>query len=327
MKYCFTILFTILFYSIGYTQELAPYHYYNTIDQAEMASLNNKHLLADSLFQLAFSDKQTGFAQDYIAAAYNAIKLADKQKVVHYLETGFKNGLVIKELKEHEKKLYQYVKQQSMLKRLKQHYRSIRKAYLLSLNQTLRTEIESMVKEDQHYRKGRYEKKPWKEQQAILKKVDEKNFQKLLEICKKHGFPDRYLVGDEDKVGWVDVPTLLRHMDSTRLKELEPYVMKSIANKGFHPYHYVSALDYAVMFKTSFDDLDENGNRVLIIQQQYGTMLGRENGEKIILPVKTLANINETRSKFGLESIEHYAAKKGCNLPREGVYKRTFPKN
>jgi hypothetical protein len=323
LKYYFTFFFCSLLL-LGYSQEENPYRYYELIDEAEMASTRADYHISDSLFQDAFSEQQNGFAEDYIEAAKNAIKLSDNQKVVFYLKEGFKNGLVFKQVQEYEKDLYQYLKDHSILKQLKKFYRPARKKYLESLNQTLRDEIEKMVKEDQKYRKWWYERKSWKDQQVLLKRVDDKNFNKMLEICEQYGFPDRFLVGDEDKVGWIDVPLLLRHMDSTQLKAIEPFVMKSITNKGFDPYHYVSALDYSVMFKTSYDDVNEKGDRVLVIQQQYGTMLGSENGERIILPVKELENINEARKRFGLESIENYATKEGCEIPREGFFKRTF---
>ncbi len=325
-----TYFFTLFFFSLlamGYSQEENPYRYYELIDSAEMASLQNEFQASDSLFQLAFSEQQNGFAEDYIEAAKNAMKLSDNQKVVFYLKEGFKNGLVFKQVQEYEKDLYHYLKDHSILKQLKKFYRPTRRTYLQSLNLPLREEIERMVKEDQKYRKWRYERKTWKDQQVLLKRVDDQNFKKMLAICERYGFPDRFLVGDEDKVSWVDVPVLLRHMDSTQLKAIEPFVMKSIMNKGFDPYHYVSALDYSIMFKTSFDDVDENGDRVLVIQQRYGTMLGRENGKRVILPVKELENINETRKRFGLESIENYAAKEDCEIPREGFFTRTFHKD
>ncbi|MEZ5039515.1 MAG: hypothetical protein R2828_06475 [Saprospiraceae bacterium] len=320
-----TLLLSGCFFTLGFNQETDFFLYHALINKAEIANVKMNFQQADTLYQAAFLQFGRGFANDFLKAAENATALNDPQKAIAYLETGFKNGLSFGKTKGTPSLVF--LKASGLIGALKKRYQPLRKAYLAKLNGELRAQIAAMVKADQKYRSGRFNKLPWKDQQALLRKADDENFATFISICQNDGFPGVDLVGEDDEISLVDVPTLLRHMDSTKLETIRPYVLKAIREGHFRPFDYVTALDYTSMFKTTIDSRDENGNAVLIIQQKYGTMLGRENDKDMIYPVEDLKNINALRRQFGLESIEDYAFKIQCSVPEEGIYKRVFPRS
>jgi hypothetical protein len=324
MRLIITIIVSF-FYHISFSQDIDFTKYYSDINNAEIAVFNKAYASADSVYRAIFKEFENGYAQDFLNAAKNSRNLDNIENTIYFLIQGFKNGLQYELVKKDD--IYHYLKKNNKTGQIKKIYKEIRKKYIAELDVDLRDAIAEMVKEDQKYRKWWYNRKPWPVQQQILKKVDAENFDKILAICKEFGFPGRNLVGDDgNEKSLVDVPTLLRHMDSTKLNILKPYVLDCILKGKFQPYYYVSALDYVSMIKTTIEDLDENGNHILIIQQEYGTMLGMEDGINIILPVRKLEGINNKRAEFCIEPIEDYALKNGCDIPREGFYKRTFKK-
>lgn len=306
-------------------QESNFFEYYSLINQAEIANVKNHFIKSDSLYSIAFElVNNRGYAQDYFMAAKNAIQ--NKSDYLKYIEQGFANGLLYKIIKKDT--IYNHLKHKRNIKNIKRKYKQIRSEYLLTLNSTLRGEVARMVKKDQKYRKGIYEIMSWKKQKALLHRVDSQNYDKILQICKKYGFPGRNLIGDDgNEISFVDVPLLLRHMDSIQLMSLKPYILASIKKGYFHPGHYAFAYDYVTMFRTTVDDLDDEGNHILIIQQKLGIVTRFENGEHFIFPVESIKKANKLRTEIGLESLEDYALKIKCKMPKEGFYKRTLKKN
>ncbi len=298
------------------------FEYYNLINQAEVQHAVGNYYIADSLYKKAFVlYNNKGFAYNYLQATKNAIII--KSNYLDYLLKGFENGLLYKIVKKDT--IYNYLKKNKNTKYLKKQYKKIRSEYLASLNSSLRDTIAKMVKEDQKYRKGRYERMDFKKQKIFLNKVDTKNYNKLLKICQKYGFPGRDLVGDDgNEIGFVDVPLLLRHLDSAKLMILKPYILKAIKNGTFDPLNYAFAYDYINMFKTTVEDLDKNGNHILIIQQQYGVIQRTENGKTFIFPVESIEKANNLRAKIGLPTLEDNALILKLEPPTEGIYKRIF---
>ncbi|MEZ4923845.1 MAG: hypothetical protein R2780_11785 [Crocinitomicaceae bacterium] len=307
---------------VCYSQKVNFIEYHLKVNEAELAFHNSEFVTADSILKSVFDEFGAGFPDDFLFAANNAIKLNNSQLALNYIIQGFKYGLTIRNVRNNL--IYKALKHEILTFRFLAKYRKYRKEYINQLNQDIRCQICDMVKEDQKYRSSRYDKKPWSEVQPLMKEVDSLNFIRMLEICRLYGFPGSNLVGDDGGFGCVDVPILLRHMDSVRLKQLEPYIMTSIQNGFFEPFAYVSALDYTSMFKTTIESRDEYGNRILIIQQKYGTITGFDENQLFIYPVENIEIIDSLRRFYGLESIEDYALKKGCPAPIQGIYKRIF---
>lgn len=322
MKYTFIIFFKILLVQPTFCQENDFFEYHKEVNKAQLKFFENNYKASDSIFTKTFKEFKNGFPTDYLFAANNALKFSDLDQSLNYILNGFKNGLVLENLKKDS--CYQMLKHEFRTRCFKKKYKLLRKEYVNSLDIQVRKEIYDMVKMDQKYRNSRFSKKPWSVQQSFMKRIDSLNFDKLLDICNDKGFPGSNLVGNDDGFGLVDVAVLLRHMDSTRLKKLEPYILVSIKNGHFMPFDYVSALDYSSMFKTTVNDVDEMGRHILIIQQKYGTITGIDNDTLIIYPVENLIEIDELRSNYGLESIADYAFKKGCKIPMEGFFQRVF---
>ncbi len=304
------------------SQEKDFFSYYALINQADLQNAKGNYQKADFLYQKAFAFcGNKGFANDYFNAAKNAILL--DINCLYYLKQGFKNGLLYKIVKQDT--IYRYLKNKGNTKHLKKEYKKIRSEYLLTLNIAIRDTISQMVKEDQKYRKGKYERMSLDKQRVFLKQVDAKNYKKLLQICKAYGFPGRSLVGDDGyEIGFVDVPLLLRHLDSTELNIFKPYIVQAIKKGDFHPEHFAFAYDYVTMFKTTVDDLDKDGNHILIIQQQYGMIQRSEKGKMFLFPVESVVKANKLRAEIGLPTLQDYALIIKCDLPKEGFYKRVF---
>ncbi len=321
-----TLLAIICFFFLQanlFCQDYFDYH--EIINKAEIEVVKKNYEKADSLFQIAFSEYSLGFAKDFVAAAKNAQSLNNSERVKAYVFKGFNNGLTFTHIDNFP--FYENLKNTFGKGNIKKELSTARKKYLGTLNKDTRKVIGKMVKRDQKVRSWWYNRKPWKVQQAFMKKVDDENFQALMSICKNQGFPGTHVIGADAESQPIYLPVLLRHMDSLKLAALKPYIMPTIKAGHFHPLDFVSALDYTSMFKSTIEDRDEDGNQVLIIQQEYGTMTGMETEGKFIYPVKSLTDLNQKRAEFGLESIADYAFKIECQIPEEGVYKKVFKLN
>ena len=301
------------------------FEYYSTVNQAEIFSYDGDFFTSDSLYKVAFKMVDRPFGQDYFLAAINASKMDDAAKTQSNLQNSFALGVEWKQVKGGS--MYPFLKEKKLTKKLKKIYKKENEKYLQSLDSELRKKIFLLVEKDQKMRSARNVKKGWQEQKTLLQEADEENFSEILEICKTNGFPGFRAVGENltSKYDVEDISLLMRHFTEDRLKELKPYIDDAIANGDLYPWHYATAYDYSSMFKTTVDDLDEDGNHILIIQQVYGTMAyHNDKGEMVIYNVENMENIDSLRTRIGLETLIDYAKKREWQLPSEGFYRKVF---
>jgi hypothetical protein len=296
MKRILGFLITILLFGMSKLSAQNYLNYYEKINEAEIANLDKKFKKADSIYQIAFEQIEKPFKDDYLLASINSEKLNDYLKTYEYLKKGILVGLTEKRIK---KELSKFKKSKEW-KSLKKEYDSTRERYLKSLNITLRNELLKMVQKDQSARHPIFGS--WKK----MKKVDDFNYNKLLEIIKKNNgkWPDRFLIGDGNENGkysFGEITIMLHHFSKDEVLNLKPYLIEAILNGGLSPYNVVYPLDY-----TNSKIIGKRG-KYLDSCDYLGAYMGTNGNKPIICDCKK-ANIE--RKKIGLESLDNYFRKR-----------------
>jgi hypothetical protein len=296
MKRILGFLITILLFGMSKLSAQNYLNYYEKINEAEIANLDKEFKKADSIYQIAFELIEKPFKDDYLLASINSEKLNDYLKTYEYLKKGILVGLTEKRIK---KELSKFKKSKEW-KSLKKEYDSTRERYLKSLNITLRNELLKMVQKDQSARHPIFGS--WKK----MKKVDDFNYNKLLEIIKKNNgkWPDRFLIGDGNENGkysFGEITIMLHHFSKDEVLNLKPYLIEAILNGGLSPYNVVYPLDY-----TNSKIIGKRG-KYLDSCDYLGAYIGTNGNKPIICDCKK-ANIE--RKKIGLESLDNYFRKR-----------------
>jgi len=260
-------------------------NYYETINKAELANLDGYFKESDSLYQIAFGMVKKPFKEDYLFASINSERLKNSRKTYDYLRRGVLNGLTLKRIKSQ----LTVFKKTKEWKKLRKEYNWLHKSYMNTLNSSLYEEVAEMIRKDQASRH------PIFGSSKRLKKVDNYNFKRLLEIIKENGgeWPGFSTIGENLPKGKYDVTgniaLLLLHFSREEIDLLKPYIFKAVMDGEMYPYHLARVIDY----KNIFDC------------QPYGTYLSDG-----LSPICDCEKANLERKKIGFESIENYYRKR-----------------
>ena len=271
-------------------------NYYETINKAEIANLDKDFKKSDSLYQIAFGLVDKPFKDDYLLASVNSEKLNDYQKSYEYLKGGISFGLTLKRIK---KELTKF-KKSDHWKILKKEYGTIRNKYLNSLNLKLRDELTKMVKKDQAVRH------PIFGSAKKMKKTDNENYKRLLEIIKQNNgeWPSRFMIGDGNENGkysFGEITIMLHHFSKEEVLNLKPYLVEAILSGGLSPYNAVYPLDY-----TNSKIIGKRG-KYLDSCDPIGSYLGTNKNNSIICDCE---KAEKERKKIGLEPLDDYFRKR-----------------
>ena len=286
MNKIFAFLITILLFGIQKISAQNYLNYYETINKAEIESLDLNFKASDSIYQIAFELVEKPFKEDFLLASINSEKLNDNQKTFEYLKKGISNGLTLKRIK---KTLTKFKKSKEW-KALNKEYNSIRENHLKTLNLPLRKEIKKMLEKDQASRH------PIFGSGKKSKKIDNYNFNRLLEIINENGgkWTGFSTIGETLPKGKYDVTgniaLMILHFDKEQIEQLKPYMLKAVIEGEMYPYHFARAIDYKNIFKC----------------QIYGTYLGG----KYITEICDCENAEKERKKIGFEPIAEYYRKR-----------------
>jgi hypothetical protein len=296
MNRILAFLITILLFGMSKLSAQNYLNYYEKINQAEIANLDKEFKKADSIYRIAFELVEKPFKDDYLLASFNSEKLNDNQKTYDYLKNGILVGLTEKRIK---KELSEF-KKSNEWKSLKKEYDSIREEYLKSLNLTLRNELLMMVEKDQSARH------PIFGSGKKMRKVDDFNYNKLLEIIKENNgkWPDRFLIGDGSENGkyWFgEITIMLHHFSKDEVLNLKPYLIEAILTGGLSPYNVVYPLDY-----TNSKMIGQRGK--FIDSCHYLGAYLSSNGNKAVICDCEKAEVE--RKKIGLEPLDDYFRKR-----------------
>lgn len=299
MKKILAFSITILLFGIHKISAQNYLNYYETINKAEIENLDGNFKKSDSLYRIAFELVEKPFKDDLLLASINSEKLNDNQKTFEYLKKGILVGLTQKRIKKELSKF----KKSDKWKSLKKEYDSIRENYLNSLNLTLRNELLKMVEKDQSARHPIFGS--WKK----MKKVDDFNYNKLLEIIKENNgkWPDRFSIGDGNENGkysFGEVTIMLHHFSKEEVLNLKPYLIEAILSGGLSPYNAVFPLDY-----TNSKIIGQKG-KYLNSCHYLGAYLS-SNGNKAV--ICDCENAEIERKKIGLEPLDDYFRKRNSS--------------
>jgi len=289
--------------------------YYKLVIRADRYHLNKDFFLADSLYRLAFIHVNRPFKHDYSSAFTNTVHY-DKNQALFYLKKGINLGIK----KNNLKNINGFNSLSSASQKIcYKEYRKVKN----NRNDSLYKVISKMVHDDQKKARAFWTNwLSWDKQVEIMDKIDRPNAIKLLDICKKNGWPGFSILGENTTTKYVveDVSLLIQHFNKEELIKLQPYMIKAIENGEMYPYQLARTIDYLYMGQTT----DSADYQILEIKQIYGTMYS--NNE--IIPYGNLKTVNNNRKLIGLEPIEEYAKKRGLNLPnRNSIIYRTKKQN
>ncbi len=288
------LAFSIAFLLLG-IQKISAQNfldYYEMINKAEIANLDNKLKKSDSLYQVAFGLVEKPFKEDFLLASINSEKLNNNKKTLEYLKKGINNGLTLKRIK---KSLTEFKKTKEW-KEVKTEYNSLRKNYLKTLDLPLREEIKNMLTKDQTSRH------PIFGSAKKSKKIDNNNYKRLLEIIDKNGgkWSGFSIIGETLPKGKYDVTgniaLMILHFDKEQIEKLKPYMLQAVIDGEMYPYHFARAIDYKNISNC----------------QPFGTYLSGG----FISPICDCEKANLKRKKIGFESIEDYYRKRNSNYIR-----------
>lgn len=273
------LVFYILVLGITKVSAQNYLNYYETINKAEIANLDEEFKKADSLYSIAFELVEKPFKEDFLLAAINSEKLKNPTQTYDYLIKGINNGLTLKRIK---KQLTAF-KKATAWKKLKQDYKSLHENHLKTLNLPLREEILEMVRQDQKARAPIFG--GWRQ----MKKTDTYNYNRLLEIIKQNNnkWPGFSTIGEITPKGKYDVTkniTLMPlHFNAEWVETLRPYMLEAVLNGEMYPYQFARIIDY------------KNHDC-----QIYGTYT---------YPICDCEKANQEREKIGFETLKDFYRK------------------
>lgn len=274
--------------------------YYGKINKAELAVADSAYCLAHSLYTDAFQISKRSFGQDFFLAAENATKCEQisSSEIFDLLEKAILSGV-----------LWEQIKKSECLSRFFQthglgfsksyfYYDQLRKTSFAHLNNGVRKDIRKLCFHDQSVRTipGLFN--------LFHYTRDRKTFKKLKEICITTGnLPGFDAIGENftEKYDINDVPLLLRHLSYIELKWLYPYILDAIDRGAILPWHYASAIDYA-LFKEMTVYKQTKDSVYMSFQYEYGVIRANYLGEEY--KNNNTKEVNEHRAKIGLEPIE-----------------------
>jgi len=240
MKKNITLTIAILLFGIQTISAQNYLNYYETINKAEIANIDNEFKVSDSIYQVAFQLVEKPFKEDYLLASMNSEKLNDNQKTYGYLKKGIENGLTIKRIKKQTSEF----KKSKKWKPLKKQYNSLREKYLKTLNTSLRNEIVEMIRKDQ---KARI---PVLKSSRQMKNIDTYNYNRLLEIINENGgkWPGFSTIGEilpKGKYVVTDnIALMILHFNKKQIEKLKPFMLQAVLRGEMYPYHFARSIDY-----------------------------------------------------------------------------------
>jgi len=274
-------------------------NYYETINKAEIASLDKDFRKSDSIYQVAFQLVEKPFKDDYLLAALNSEKINDFQKSYSYLKSGISVGLTIKKIK----KEFTKFKKAKQWRLLKKEFELIRDKYQNSLDLPLRNELMEMVNKDQAVRHPIFGS--WKK----MKKTDNHNYKRLLEIIKANNekWPGRVSIGDGNEKGkyaFGEITIMLHHFSKEEVNNLKPILIEAILKGDLSPHSVAYPLDYKNSKKIGER---KRGKTTFIYSCDNIGSYGRSSNKEIV--ICDCKKAENERKRMGLEPLDDYFRK------------------
>jgi hypothetical protein len=294
MKYFLLSGFFFLLLSANAQPARSSYNHY--IIQAGLARYENKTVLADSFYTLAFAQGVRGLKHDFTAAAEAAAITRQWKRCWGWIDSAVLRGLTLAQLK--ELPLAASLRQQKGWTSFGQRYKKLHRRYQQSLNKQLQQQLARMLELDQQYRDGSWEK--FNKNQLAVVNIDSLNFEALKKIVQQHGWPGFSLIGDagEQKREMNDALFIIMHFPVAQKQFFLPYIMEAAARGECYPVNAAHLADRICM---------DDGFR----PQVYGslTFTGKDRVKRIY-PVNTsdITEIDKRRHELGLLPLQTTAA-------------------
>jgi len=295
---CFLILIiTLCFHGVAAQEYL---DYYETINKAEIASLDEKYELSASLYETAFNLVDNPFKEDFLFAGLLYEKIDNPEKTYKLLVEGVKKGLTLKRVR----KMTTSFKKTREWDKFKNEYKTIREKYLDSLNSEFRIEIAQMIRKDQKARVPIFGS--WKK----MKKVDTYNFNRLIELIKSNdnkwiGFST---IGETTPKGKYDVTDnislMLLHFKKEQIEILKPYIFQAVLDGEMYPYQYARIIDYTTGMRI-LSTKNDKGVSEIDSCSLYGAYLNSKVCDCSIAEIE--------REKIGFEPLKDFYRKVNSN--------------
>lgn len=298
------LISTVLIFNIGILKSSSQdyFKYYETINLAEIAHLDQNYDSADSYYTTAFNLVDKPFKDDCLLAALNSEKLNNNQKTYDYLKKGILLGLTLKRIK----KEFSKFKKSDQFKKLKEEYSIKRENYLKALDLDLRTTLLDMVKKDQSARQllGSAKKR---------KATDASNYIRLIEIIENNDgkWPGRFLIGDGNdngKYSHGEVTIMLHHFKKGQVNNLIPVLVNAIKRGDLSPYNVAYALDYK-----NLKQIEERKRGKTTFTYSCNLIGSYKPSNKKEIFICDCEYAENKRKLMGLESLDDYFRK--INLP------------
>ena len=217
---------------VAMSQDVKKYH--ELVNKAELYITDNKEEEALMLYQVAFKENFDHFSKDYYNALLCAIKMKADSSCIKYAQELVKRGVPVVFFNQPHLQYVNYIKDISAL------YKEIE----IKIDKNLLDTISLMIKEDQQYRVDDVA------QQDVIQKIDEFNYNRIVRIFKKYGYPSELLTGttmiqNGRRIGTrSDFDVLLTHQLKNGHCELMEHLKHSLRKGSLNPEVFVTHATY-----------------------------------------------------------------------------------
>lgn len=262
-------------------------HYYAYLLVAEEASLFGDFAESQEQYAAAFK-RCKGFGRHYFAAAEAASRNLSADTAFTWMRLAARNGIPLKSFKK-STAFKQYHKTEEWLKFLRE-YDALYRAWINSLNLSLRAEILEMNLEDKEVRT----RKNMRDHYDRIAEVDSIHLRRIERMIATKGFPGEKVIGNF----WVDrnenanVDLIFQHIALNDSAKVLGILMEAVKRGECDPFLYAFTADMLEVWKGQ--------------PQVYGTFV---TGKNRVYPLKDEANIDSIRATIGLEPFDLYCIK------------------
>jgi hypothetical protein len=277
-------------------EKTAVLAYYKTINQAELAIVDDDFKTGLFLYKQAFSQIAHPFAIDYDNALLCSL---DANNFDFALEMCKKLALKGVEWDYFNRASLDKLRETTQWKTFETEYDGLAAVAKKRIDWKLRAKITQMIEDDQKFRRmpanATMEEREanWRKNTDTLTKIDKRNFAFLDSLFRKSGFPDEEQMGifhPQESAVSLDLSVLITHHIKDGLTNYIPYLEQSVLEGKMHPRVFIvtAGLD------------NQNPERIYSGAEQGEVVLGQIKDKLYIIDPALIPICDKNRAKIGL---------------------------
>ncbi|MCC9168265.1 hypothetical protein [Pontibacter harenae] len=286
--------------------------YYPLINEAELKVVSQQYDSALVYYQQAFTTVSAPLARDYYNAAVCAMLTANQKQTVEYLEQLVLKGVAFSYLE--SQPVFEELHTTRQWRKFRRKSRKYRRTFESTANLDLRADLDELYARDQYFRQAEGGLRVYRD---TLREIESANVKMLLNWISQYGYPGEALVGVADTLeelprysiviqrqtklkGGFDFTSILTQAvhEGKLAPQAAAYLMDQQAGK-----HIYSSRAFIKVNCNNPEDCAQDKK----LEKTQGYLVEK-------LSAGELSEVNERRSKLGLEPLADYRKKVRYNL-------------